>query len=125
MSAEARFLPGRMDSQAKDPRLRGMELVHRVECELGSRRDPPIPRAEGCPVSMSVTTHKNLVGGEWVDAASGETMEVLNPSTGEVIAEVPRSGAEDVERAVDAARKAYAEWADKTPKDRMELLLKL
>ena len=76
-------------------------------------------------MSVSVTKYKNLVGGEWVDAASGETMEVLNPSTGEVIAEVPRSSAEDVERAVDAAGKAFAEWADKTPKDRMELLLKL
>jgi 1-pyrroline dehydrogenase len=76
-------------------------------------------------VSVSVTSHKNFIGGEWVDAASGETMEVLNPSTGEVIAEVPRSSAEDVERAVDAARKALPEWLDKTPKDRMELLLKL
>ena len=61
-------------------------------------------------MSVSVTQYKNLVGGEWVDAASGETMEVLNPSTGEVIAEVPRSSAEDVERAVEAARKAFAEW---------------
>ena len=56
-------------------------------------------------MSVSITQYKNFVGGEWVDAASGETMEVLNPSTGEVIAEVPRSSAEDVERAVDAARK--------------------
>jgi 1-pyrroline dehydrogenase len=76
-------------------------------------------------MSVSITKHKNFVGGEWVDAASGETMEVLNPSTGEVIAEVPRSGADDVERAVEAARKAFAEWSEKTPKDRMELLLKL
>ena len=76
-------------------------------------------------MSVSVTQHKNFVGGEWVDAASGETMEVLNPSTGEVIAEVPRADAEDVERAVEAARKAFADWSEKTPKDRMELLLKL
>ena len=76
-------------------------------------------------MSVSVTKHKNFVGGEWVDAASGETMEVLNPATGEVIAEVPRASAEDVERAVEAARKAFADWLDKTPKDRMELLLKL
>jgi 1-pyrroline dehydrogenase len=76
-------------------------------------------------VSVSVTKHKNFVGGDWVDAASGETMEVLNPSTGEAIAEVPRSGAEDVERAVQAALKALPDWLDKTPKDRMELLLKL
>jgi 1-pyrroline dehydrogenase len=76
-------------------------------------------------VSVSVAKHKNFVAGEWADAASGETMEVLNPSTGEVIAEVPRSGAEDVERAVEAARKALPAWLDKTPKDRMELLLRL
>ena len=76
-------------------------------------------------MSVAITRHKNFVGGEWVEAASGETMEVLNPSTGEVIAEVPRSGADDVERAVEAAKKALPAWLDKTPKDRMELLLKL
>jgi malonate-semialdehyde dehydrogenase (acetylating)/methylmalonate-semialdehyde dehydrogenase len=57
-------------------------------------------------VSTTVSTHQNFVGGEWVDAAGGETMEVLNPATGETIAEVPRSSAEDVDRAVQAAKKA-------------------
>ena len=76
-------------------------------------------------MSVSVTKHKNFVGGEWTESSSGETMEVLNPSTGEVIAEVPKSTAEDVERAVQAAMKALPDWLDKTPKDRMELLLKL
>ena len=42
-------------------------------------------------MSTTVSKHQNLIGGEWVDASSGETMEVLNPSTGEVIAEVPRA----------------------------------
>jgi 1-pyrroline dehydrogenase len=76
-------------------------------------------------MSVTVAGYKNFVGGEWVDAASGETMEVLNPATGEVIAEVPRGGQEDVERAVAAARNALPDWLEKTPKDRMELLLKL
>jgi betaine-aldehyde dehydrogenase/aminobutyraldehyde dehydrogenase len=76
-------------------------------------------------MSTTVTSYKNFVGGEWVDAAGGETMEVLNPATGEVIAEVPRGGAEDVDRAVAAAAKALPDWLEKTPKDRMELLLKL
>ena len=76
-------------------------------------------------MSVSVTQVKQFIGGEWVESSSGETMEVLNPATGEVIAEVPRSTAEDVERAVKAAKKAWAEWQSKTPKDRMELLLKL
>jgi aminobutyraldehyde dehydrogenase len=76
-------------------------------------------------MSVSVTQQKQFIGGEFVESSSGETMEVLNPATGEVIAEVPRSNAEDVVRAVAAAKKAWAEWQDKTPKDRMELLLAL
>jgi betaine-aldehyde dehydrogenase/aminobutyraldehyde dehydrogenase len=76
-------------------------------------------------VSVSVTQLKQFIGGEWVESSSGETMEVLNPATGEVIAEVPRGTTEDVERAVKAAKKAWEEWRLKTPKDRMELLLKL
>ena len=59
-------------------------------------------------MSTTTETHKCLVGGEWVDAASGETMEVINPATGETIAEVPRCGAEDVDRAVEAARRHRA-----------------
>jgi aminobutyraldehyde dehydrogenase len=76
-------------------------------------------------MSVTVQQHKNFVGGEWVDALDGQTMEVFNPATGEVIAEVPRGSERDVERAVEAAKKALPDWLDKTPKDRMELLLKL
>src|SRR5947207_13553443 len=52
-------------------------------------------------------------------------MEVLNPATGETIAEVPRASAEDVDRAVQAAKKALPEWLETTPGERAELLLKL
>jgi 1-pyrroline dehydrogenase len=76
-------------------------------------------------VSVSVTQHKQFIGGEWVEASTGETIEVLNPATGELIAEVPSSSADDVARAVRAAKKAWDEWHGKTPKDRMELLLAL
>jgi len=76
-------------------------------------------------VSTTVSKHQNLVGGEWVDAAGGETMEVLNPATGETIAEVPRASAEDVDRAVQAAKKALPEWLETTPGERADLLLKL
>src|SRR5688572_14421317 len=76
-------------------------------------------------MSVAVQAYKNFVGGEWVDAVEGETMEVVNPSTGEPIAEVPKGTQADVDRAVDAARKALPDWLDKTPKDRMQLLLKL
>ena len=76
-------------------------------------------------MSVTVSQFKNLVGGDWVDALEGQTMEVLNPSTGDVIAEVPRGGEGDVERAVGAAAKALPDWLEKTPKDRMEVLLGL
>jgi len=76
---------------------------------------------------MSVTIQKlqNFVGGEFVDAAEGGTMEVLNPSTGEVVAEVPRGTQADVDRAVEAAKTAWPEWREATPAERAELLLKL
>jgi 1-pyrroline dehydrogenase len=76
-------------------------------------------------MSVTVSQRKNFVGGEWVDAAEGGTMEVLNPSTGEVIAEVPRSTEADVDRAVEAAKKALPEWLETTPGERAEALLKL
>jgi 1-pyrroline dehydrogenase len=76
-------------------------------------------------MSATTTSYKNFVGGEWVDAASGETMEVINPATGETIAAVPSCSADDVDRAVEAAKKALPEWLDATPKERSELLHKL
>src|SRR6201987_5891925 len=76
-------------------------------------------------MSTTTETYKAFIGGEWADAASGQTMEVINPATGETIAEVPRCGAEDVDRAVEAAARALPAWLDATPKDRSELLHKL
>ena len=76
-------------------------------------------------MSVTVSQYKNVVGGESVDAVEGATMEVLNPSTGETIAEVPSGTEADVERAVEAAQKAQPGWAEATPKERSEVLLKL
>src|SRR5262245_8321532 len=70
-------------------------------------------------------TQQIFIGGEWAGAASGETMEVLNPATEEVIAEVPRCDADDVGRAVAAAKAALPEWLETTPAERAEVLLKL
>jgi betaine-aldehyde dehydrogenase/aminobutyraldehyde dehydrogenase len=73
----------------------------------------------------TVTVDKIFVGGKWSDAAEGGTMEVLNPATGEAIAEVPACTAADVDAAVEAAKQALPEWLDSTPAERAELLLKL
>ena len=62
---------------------------------------------------MNATTDLRpaLVGGEWHAAASGKTIDVVNPATGAVVAAIPRCGTEDVEAAVVAAEAAFPEWS--------------
>jgi len=72
-----------------------------------------------------VKTYQQLINGEFVDAASGETLDVENPATGQVIARVPASGAEDVDRAVNAAARAFETWKHTTPQDRSLMLLRI
>jgi len=76
-------------------------------------------------MSVAVTQHKNFVGGEWVDAVEGGTAEIVNPATGEVIAEVPNGTQADVDRAVEAAKNAFPEWLETTPGERSGMLLQL
>ena len=75
-------------------------------------------------MSTTVQQFKNFVGGKWVEAEGG-TMEVINPATGETIAEVLRATAADVDRAVEAAEQALPDWLEATPKERSELIHKL
>ena len=75
---------------------------------------------------MSVaTSYKNFVGGEWVDAVDGGVQEVINPATGETIAEVPKGTQADVDRAVASAKEAFKEWRETTPGERSTMLLAL
>src|SRR2546426_11422188 len=64
-----------------------------------------------------------LIGGEPVDSVSGQTYEVRNPATGEVVDKVPKGTAKDVEHAIDAAEKAFQEWSDTTAEDRGKMLM--
>src|SRR3954468_13940395 len=70
-------------------------------------------------------TFNNFIDGESVSAAGGGTADVINPATGEVMAQAPDSGAEDVERAVAAARAAFDGWANATPGKRSLAILRL
>ena len=72
-----------------------------------------------------VKTYQQFIGGEFVDAASGETLDVENPANGQVIARVPASSREDVDRAVNAAATAFETWRNTTPQDRSLILLKI
>jgi alpha-ketoglutaric semialdehyde dehydrogenase len=67
---------------------------------------------------------KNYIGGEWVDAVSGETFESTSPADGEVLGVFPKSGAEDVDRAVEAAKAAYEDWRLEPAPKRGELLFR-
>jgi betaine-aldehyde dehydrogenase len=68
---------------------------------------------------------QNMIGGEFVAPAEGKTEDVVNPANGDVIAHSPLSTQEDVDRAVQAARKAFESWSVTTPAQRQEALLKL
>ncbi len=68
---------------------------------------------------------RNIINGESVAAASGETYDVVNPATGEAYAEAPKSGAEDVDRAMRAAEAAFESWGETTPAERQLALLKM
>ena len=74
---------------------------------------------------MSDQRFKNVVNGELVDSVSGETYDVVDPTTGEVYAAAPMSGPEDVDRAYAAAAAAFETWGDTTPQDRATALLKI
>lgn len=70
---------------------------------------------------------KLLINGEFVDAVSGKTFETTNPATGEKLADIPLGDEEDINKAVDAARKAFDEgpWPKMTPSERQRILYKI
>jgi alpha-ketoglutaric semialdehyde dehydrogenase len=70
-------------------------------------------------------TYKNYIGGEWVEAAGAETFESTNPATGETIGAFPRSTADEVDRAVEAAKEAYERWRLVPAPKRAEILFRV
>src|SRR5277367_4176533 len=76
---------------------------------------------------FTAAPRKLFINGQWVDAASGKTFETLNPATGETLARVAEGGAEDIDRAVRAARKAFEEgpWSRMTPSERGRIIWRI
>ncbi|SUA63096.1 Succinate-semialdehyde dehydrogenase [NADP(+)] GabD [Oligella urethralis] len=64
------------------------------------------------------------IDGQWVDADSGETLEVTNPATGEVLGTVPKMGQAETRRAIEAAERAQKQWRAKSAKERALVLRK-
>lgn len=67
----------------------------------------------------------NYIDGEWRTSSAPERLEVVNPATAEVLAEVPLAAAEEVDQAARAAQRAYQEWRRTPAVDRVQYLFKL
>src|SRR5205823_10043997 len=78
-------------------------------------------------LATEVKTYQLYINGEWVESKSTKSFPVYDPSTEEVIAQVPDGNAEDVNRAVAAARAAFDEgpWSTTTPQERGRVLFRL
>jgi succinate-semialdehyde dehydrogenase/glutarate-semialdehyde dehydrogenase len=76
-------------------------------------------------VAVDLLCTKAFVAGAWTDADSGETFPVSNPATGETIADVPRLGAAETRRAIEAAADALPAWRARPAKERAHVLARL
>lgn len=73
---------------------------------------------------IATSEYRQFIGGDWVDAADGDTFEDLDPYTSEVVATVPAGGAEDTRRAIEAAAAAFPAWSSTPPAERQRVFLK-
>jgi 1-pyrroline dehydrogenase len=76
-------------------------------------------------VSLPEFQSRNWIGGEWVDPETDAQDDVVNPATGEVLFKAAASGAAEVDRAVQAAARAFESWSVTTPRQRSEALLRI
>ncbi|MDQ0228728.1 aldehyde dehydrogenase [Metabacillus niabensis] len=82
------------------------------------------PGTEGAKVSFK-TRYNNYIGGEWLPPVKGEYFENVSPVNGKVFCEIPRSTAEDIELALDAAHAAKVTWGETSVAERANLLNKI
>lgn len=75
--------------------------------------------------SNAYLRQENLIGGEWVNADSGETIDVTNPATGDVLGTVPKCGKAETARAIEAAQEAFESFRKTTALERSKMLRRL
>jgi aldehyde dehydrogenase len=81
----------------------------------------PAPGSPGSPVSLK-PRYENFIGGHWVPPVGGEYSADPSPATGKPFCEVPRSGPDDIELALDAAHAARAAWGETSTTERANVL---
>jgi aldehyde dehydrogenase len=79
------------------------------------------PGTYGFPVTIR-KQYQNFIGGEWTKPASGSYFENVTPVTGQVLCEIPRSNAADIDKALDAAHAAKSDWGKTSPAARARIL---
>ena len=72
-----------------------------------------------------MAAYKMWIGGKWIDAVSGKTYPVYNPANGLEIAQLSLGGKEEVDKAVEAARKAFPVWSKKSQAERSQVAMKI
>src|SRR5271154_5172245 len=72
-----------------------------------------------------ITRLTNYINGRWTDSLASEWRDVINPATGETLAQVPLAEAAEVNQAIEAAAAAFPEWRCTPPEDRIQPLFKL
>lgn len=82
------------------------------------------PGQPDSPVSVK-TRYGNFIGGQWVEPVKGQYFDNVSPVTGDIFCQIPRSGAEDIDLALDAAHAAKAAWGSMSVTARSNLLLKI
>jgi len=94
-----------------------------IDDRFGRRRTRYRPSV--ATLAPDVLRTRAYVDGEWIDADDRATFPVLNPATGETIADIPRLGAAETRRAIEAAARALPEWRARTAKERAGALRRL
>ena len=75
--------------------------------------------------SLFKEEYGNLINGQWVSSASGETIDMINPATGEHLSKIQSSNGDDVERAVAAASAALPAWAQSSASERQDIIYEI
>src|SRR5246127_3217369 len=109
-------------------RRRGLfRRVKFAKCDFITTGAQPLEAMMPSGVQTEVKTYQMFINGEWVTSKSAKTFPVYDPSTEEVIAQVPEANADDVNRAVTAAKAAFEEgpWSSTTAQERGRVLFRL
>ncbi len=101
-------------------RLHAQRAIREMSQSMTVTLDRSVEEFIGAPRQL-------FINGQWTDAASGKTFETPNPATGETLARIAEGDAEDINRAVRAARKAFEEgpWSRMTPSDRGRIIWRI